>query len=302
MKFGGHETFYLRPGWLTKGLYLVRDIENVVWNSNQASDAMGVGRNMSKSIGWWLNLTGLVHRPARGEALGLTEFGQSVLRNDPFMTHAATWWFIHINMILGGNDDVFSWFFQSDRSSRFSQKELAGNLLKHLEEKGEAAPAEKTLHRDISVLLQSYAQSIPAKSDQNPEDNLECPLRKLGLLVHRLDLDDYERRGAVARIPSALTAAALSAVSSEGRDQNQTDVPIDFVGPVRRIGRVFGFGAEEMAETIIRASGELGPDLLLIRHLAGQRVATVRKMSIAEWHHQHFTLQPATSPKAPQAA
>ena len=51
MKFGGHETFFLRPGWLTKGLYLVRDAENVVWNSDEASDAMGVGRNMSKSNG-----------------------------------------------------------------------------------------------------------------------------------------------------------------------------------------------------------------------------------------------------------
>jgi len=302
MKFGGHETFFLRPGWLTKGLYLVRDVENVVWNSDAASDAMGVGRNMSKSIGWWLSLAGLVHRPARGEALALTDLGMSVLRNDPFLTHAASWWFIHLNMTLGGADDIFSWFFLQNRDNRFAREALQGRLMRHLQDQGEAAPAAKTLQRDVAVLLQSYARSIPAEEGQDPEDNLDCPLRRLGLMVHRRDLGDYERRATPARLPAALSAAALNAVLAGGADGGRADVPMDFVGPIRRIGRIFGFGAEQMAETVMRASDELGPDLLAIRYLAGQRVATVRRMSSAEWHHQHFNQRAATPLADPTAS
>ena len=286
MKFGGHETFFLRPGWITKGINLLRESENVVWGSNSASDAMGIGRNMSKSIGWWLNLCGLVHRPARGEALELTQFGKTIFQHDPYLSQLNSWWFIHLAITLCGNESVYSWFFQTNQYDRFSNLILEGSLIGHLEKQGVSIPSLKTIHRDVLVLLQSYATSFPEPSNQDPEDNLDCPLRRLGLLIHRTDLGEYERRFSTVNLPPELVAAALAIVY--GRDQSYVDIPLDFVGPVRNVGRVLGCRAEEIAEAVIIASEKLPPEIITIRYLAGQRIAKVRNMSLAEWY-QHLS-------------
>ena len=286
MKFGGHETFFLRPGWLTKGINLVQQSENVLWGSDFSSDAMGVGRNMSKSIGWWLKLCGLIDRPTRREALRLSPFGMAITRHDPYLTYSHSWWFLHLAITLCKNDNVFSWFYQTNRADRFAKGVLEGNLIKFLEDQGASTPSINTIHRDTAVLLQSYATFIPQPSDQDPEDNLDCPLRRLGLLVYRSDLGDYERRYTTTQLPAELVAAALT--TSIDSDQVYLDVPLDFIGPVHRIGRIFGCRVEDMTEVTMLASEKLGSDLLTIRHLAGQRVATVRKMSMADWYQHLF--------------
>ncbi len=51
MKLGGHETFYPRPGWLTKGLLHLRDGGIGVFSAPETADRLGIGRNMAKSIG-----------------------------------------------------------------------------------------------------------------------------------------------------------------------------------------------------------------------------------------------------------
>lgn len=57
MKFGGHETFPVREGWLHKGLKLVvEEPEKLV--DEHVADWLGVGRNMAKSIRYWLQATG----------------------------------------------------------------------------------------------------------------------------------------------------------------------------------------------------------------------------------------------------
>jgi hypothetical protein len=49
MRFGGHETFAIREGWLHKGLMLLANHPARV-DDNHVADWLGVGRNMGKSI------------------------------------------------------------------------------------------------------------------------------------------------------------------------------------------------------------------------------------------------------------
>ncbi|MDP2495531.1 DUF4007 family protein [Shimia thalassica] len=289
MKFGGHETFFLRPGWLSKGLFLVHAESNVIWNSDEASDAMGVGRNMSKSIGWWLSLAGLIHRPARGEALCLTPFGSAILENDPYFSEIATWWFMHLSLTLKDNADVFTWFFQHSKEDRFTREILQGEIVRFLAQRSAKVPAVKTLQRDVSVLLQTYSRPIPAPIESDPEDNLDCPFRHLGLLVHRADIGDFERRVPAAKVPASVIGAALAQFDNSKSTDGSFDIPIDYIGPVRRIGKVFGCNSEAMAEKILHAETALPNGLLRIRHLAGQRVATVQRMCFASWVKLHFS-------------
>ena len=67
MKFGGHETFPVREGWLHKGLKLVvEDPEKLI--DEHVADWLGVGRNMAKSIRYWLQATGLCEQAIGKEA------------------------------------------------------------------------------------------------------------------------------------------------------------------------------------------------------------------------------------------
>ena len=58
MRFGGHETFPVREGWLHKGLKLVVE-EPGKLTGEHVADWLEVGRNMAKSIRYWLQAAGL---------------------------------------------------------------------------------------------------------------------------------------------------------------------------------------------------------------------------------------------------
>ncbi len=54
--FGRHESFALRYSWLTKGYRT----EKQVFNSDNATVELGVGKNMVKSIQYWLKACQIV--------------------------------------------------------------------------------------------------------------------------------------------------------------------------------------------------------------------------------------------------
>ena len=64
MRFGGHQTFFVREGWLAKGLGLLRE-DVSAFDDPYVADRLGVGRNMAKSIEHWLLATGLAQKTER---------------------------------------------------------------------------------------------------------------------------------------------------------------------------------------------------------------------------------------------
>ncbi|WP_213544997.1 DUF4007 family protein [Vannielia litorea] len=287
MKFGGHETFCIRPNWLAKGLLLLGEVDDVTWASNEASDSMGVGRNMSKSIGWWLNATGLSERPAANGGLRLSPLGNVIFEHDPYFSDLGTWWFLHLSLALANDDRVFSWFFQSYRTSRFKRAELIDALKAHLDASSEKIPVQKTLQRDVAVLLQSYARPIPAPY-QDPEDNADCPFRRLGLLILQTELDQYDRRAPKASIPAHVLAAGLSLLA-QTPSEARFDVDLDGEGDGRRLARCFNLDSDSFAKLVARSEQVLGSKRLATRFLAGSRVVSVRSRSIADWANLYFS-------------
>jgi hypothetical protein len=213
---------------------LVKTTDDVNWASDAASDAMGVGRNMSKSIGWWLSRTGIAMRAERSEPITLTPFGQAVLELDPHVVSMTTWWLLHFQLTLNGRDDVFSWFFGRRGEPRFTRAALEGALHAEIERSGDKLPAAKTLNRDVAVLLQSYSRPLPALVKVDPEDNLDCPLRRLDLIVHRSNLGVFERRSALSVIsPEAICFGLLCAQGDA--DGEFTEVSFDNMGALRTL-------------------------------------------------------------------
>ena len=55
MKFKGHETFFIRKGWLNKGMRnVVKDPYVFMGVNGNPTDILGIGTNMVKSLRYWL--------------------------------------------------------------------------------------------------------------------------------------------------------------------------------------------------------------------------------------------------------
>ena len=84
MKFGGHETFSIREGWLSRSLRKLKE-EPEIYESEFPEDILGVGRNMYKSIRHWLIATELVEgfalRKGSLKTLKPTTLGNLIFQN-----------------------------------------------------------------------------------------------------------------------------------------------------------------------------------------------------------------------------
>ena len=59
IKIRGHESFYIREGWLRKGTIAIKEDPYLLSNLQVAIDKLGVGSAMVKSIRYWLQAIGL---------------------------------------------------------------------------------------------------------------------------------------------------------------------------------------------------------------------------------------------------
>lgn len=136
MRYGGHETFTIREGWLSKALTLLKSNPDLFFNKVKLANALGVGVNMGKSIEHWLLATKLVTKIPLQEARTLnekyrvTEIGKIIREHDPFMTLEETWWLLHINMVQNPEySATWDWFFNDFAELKFDKSRIIQNIL-----------------------------------------------------------------------------------------------------------------------------------------------------------------------------
>ena len=285
MKFGGHNSFYIRPGWLSKGLFLVQESSRTNWSSTDTSDALGVGSNMAKSIGWWLNATDLVRRPSRREPLELTEFGRVIADHDPYLSDIGSWWFIHLNLVFNAWN-AFQWFFTRFRRKRFS-RELAIQALRN-EARTQAGKIRNlgSVQREIGALLQSYSRQIP-NAPSDPEDNLDCPLRSLGLLIYQTEIGEYVKRKPVVSVPPEVIGAMLVR-TAKGAEGMVRELPLDQTEEASVAAASLNFDLDYLSSAVAEGQDILGPGLITRKFLANSRVATVEPLPPSKWAKRYF--------------
>ncbi len=179
IKLRGHEKFTLREGWLNKGLDAVYENPKVFTNK-YATDILGVGSNMVKSIRYWMRAFQLVDvQKNKGETL--SELGEIIRKNDPYFEDNFTLWILHSNLVRNEKDAIVWYLFFNKSDFNEINKEVLEN---HLEKElimyaGNNDFSSTSLKMDIDVLLAMYRDD---KQDENPEDKNYSPLSKLGLI------------------------------------------------------------------------------------------------------------------------
>ena len=189
IRLKGHETFILREGWLTKGLHGVRDNPHI-FSENYGADALGVGTNMAKAIRYWLREGGLIRELPR-QPIELTEIGDQIYENDPYLEDDFALWLVHIHL-AENRSMATSWyiFFNCLEADEFTREELP-ELMKRqiLIETGHADISMRSLNDDCVALLNMYGRSHVDNYD--PEDKSISPFAKFGLI--RKDGNRYRR-------------------------------------------------------------------------------------------------------------
>ena len=97
MRFSGHESFVCRYAWLPKAYRAVVKNRAAFGNVEQAMVSLGVGKNMVRSIRFWVEVMGVV-TPRKDKTLEPTYFGEAVFGDggfDPFLEDIRTLWLLH---------------------------------------------------------------------------------------------------------------------------------------------------------------------------------------------------------------
>jgi len=181
--FGRHETFALRYSWLSKGFHALAKNPQV-FDSDDATIELGVGKNMVLAIRYWLRACRMMH-PTKAET---TDLGHLILDEeegfDPYLEDEATIWLVH--WLLTTNPRLatsFYWFFNKFHKPEFTSLELSTALADFIKESvvQNRRPAATTMKNDAQLLHRMYTQS-KGNSRMPLEDALDSPLALLRLV------------------------------------------------------------------------------------------------------------------------
>lgn len=180
--FGRHETFSLRYGWLTKGFQEFQK-DSGIFNSDEATVKLGVGKNMVNSIRYWLRVAQMLETTPEG--LQATELGKEVFSEngwDPYLEDEATLWLVH--WLIATNAELATawyWFFNCFHKTEFTLDEAANALVEFVNQQLTGKHSERTVRHEMNLILRMYSQaSVTAKTDL--EDILDVPLTSLRLI------------------------------------------------------------------------------------------------------------------------
>lgn len=185
MKFRAHGTFFIRKGWLSKGM------RNIVANSDvfitkdknrNPMDVLGIGANMVKALRYWLQVVGLTSESAKGQRLqSLTPLGKLVYEHDPYIEEIGTLWLLQY-LLAKNKEDATAWyyFFNEFNMSEFTREDFVQALQNYVVMAQEQASI-RSLNDDFSCIISTYI-SRGKTTKVSPENNIDCPFGELSLI------------------------------------------------------------------------------------------------------------------------
>lgn len=253
MKFRAHDTFFIRKGWLSKGMKYVHNKPDVfVSKSENPMDVLGIGANMVKALRYWLQAVGLTEESNSGKRVQkLTPLGQSVFANDRYIEELGTLYLLHYRL-ASNKADATAWyyFFNEFNMSEFTRDDFVEFLQRHIRmEDSETAVAIRSLNDDFSCIISTYLPRYKTSPNRvAPENNIDCPLGELGLI----DVLSKEKKTYRKAIPSASTISpwiALAVIVDQAGTSKEISLNELLAAPCN-IGKIFNLDAISMLEIL----------------------------------------------------
>ena len=223
MKFRAHDTFFIRKGWLNKGLRNVNaDAGVFMGTKGNPMDVLGIGANMVKALRYWLQAVKLTSEPASGKKeQSFTEFGQVVFENDPYIEEMGTLWLLHYRL-ASNKDDATAWyyFFNEFKATEFSKEDFVKQLSNYIRMNGEEV-SERSLEDDYTCIINTYVSRMKSNPEKvQPESNIDCPFGELGLIDIANKKDKLYRKATPKKdMIHPLVVLAVIVYQANGKDE-----------------------------------------------------------------------------------
>ena len=223
MKFRAHDTFFIRKGWLNKGLRNVNaDAGVFMGTKGNPMDVLGIGANMVKALRYWLQAVKLTSEPASGKKeQSFTEFGQVVFENDPYIEEMGTLWLLHYQL-ASNKDDATAWyyFFNEFKATEFSKEDFVKQLSNYIRMNGEEV-SERSLEDDYTCIINTYVSRMKSNPEKvQPESNIDCPFGELGLTDIANKKDKLYRKATPKKdMIHPLVVLAVIVYQANGKDE-----------------------------------------------------------------------------------
>ena len=162
MKFRAHDTFFIRKGWLSKGMRCVFN-NPVVFISRDENpmDVLGLGANMVKALRYWLQAVGLTEEPPRGRRMQqFTRLGEIIYQHDTYIEELGTLCLLQY-CLASQEDEATAWyfFFNEFSMSEFSREDFVSALQKYIKMRdNETDYAIRSLNEDFQCIINTYVQ------------------------------------------------------------------------------------------------------------------------------------------------
>ena len=269
MKFRAHDTFFIRKGWLSKGMRCVSNKPDVFVDKNEnPMDVLGIGANMVKALRYWLQVVGLTEEPSKGKRdQHFTALGRMIYEHDTYIEELGTLYLLQYEL-ASQKEEATAWyfFFNEFSMSEFSKENFVAALEKYIKmEESDSSVASRSLSDDFTCIINTYLpryKSNPTKV--SPENNIDCPFGELGLV----DILNKRKKTYKKSIPASDTlnpwvALAVIVDNADGRTEISLN---ELLNAPCNIGRVFNLDSVTMLDVLYRIE-KLG--LIKINRTAG---------------------------------
>lgn len=253
MKFRAHDTFFIRKGWLSKGMKYVRVRSDVfVAKDENPMDVLGIGANMVKALRYWLQAVGLTVEPNSGKKnQTFTKLGHKVFDHDRYIEELGTLYLLQYKL-ASNKDEATAWyyFFNVFNMAEFSRDDFVDSILRWIKmEEGENTVAIRSLNDDFSCIISTYLPRYKINPSRiAPENNIDCPFGELGLI----DILSKEKKTYRKAIPTANSInpwVALAVIVDQAKGAKEVSLNELLTAPCN-IGKVFNLDAITMLDVL----------------------------------------------------
>jgi len=253
MKFRAHDTFFIRKGWLCKGMErIVCKPDLFVDKEENPMDILGIGANMVKALRYWLQAVGLTVEPTSGRRnQSLTEFGELVYTNDRYIEELGTLYLLQYQLAKQ-KLEVTAWyfFFNEFNMSEFTKEEFVQEIQNYImmsDEEGTVAI--RSLNDDFSCIVNTYLPRYKTNPEKvSPENNIDCPFGELGLV----DIANKKKKTFKKSIPAAKSFnpwVVLSVIVEQADGREEIGLNELLTNPCN-IGKIYNLDAITMLDIL----------------------------------------------------
>ncbi len=201
-RFSGHETFTCRFSWIPKALVALQSNPSLFGNEDEAMVELGVGKNMVRSIKFWVENFGIatstnshhedsdntIDAPSspHGNYHVVSDFGNDILGYDgydPYLEDIKTLWLLHWNLCTQQKQPIFFWYYLLNFWHRpdFTQTEVVNAFSHEIERMGRKQFSQSTYINGFRIFINTYLPLLHSQHSLE-EDSLDRPFVDLSLI------------------------------------------------------------------------------------------------------------------------